>query len=149
MPTALKKIRYATEVVAPEWGIVAHIVDHSQDLHDIKEFTKHQVLDEFLKSDGEKFDVEGKIGFLAENPFSAPGTIFDDDFDPENSREEWKKQSDRFNEVIEAYLESDLESLYESLASRPNWDERGHLAGLEAADKARQRADEEIDRKNK
>jgi hypothetical protein len=147
MPTGLKRIRYANDVVAPEWGITAHVVDHTNDLHDIKEFTKHQVLQQFLKSDGEKFDVEGKIGFLAENPFSAPGTIFDDGFDPENTREEWKKTSDRYNEVIEAYLESDLEALYETLASRPAWGELGDKAGLEAADKGRQRADQEIDTK--
>lgn len=146
IPTGLAKFRYANDVVAPAWGITAHIVDHTEDLHDIKEFTKHQILDDFLKSDGEKFEVEGKIGFLAENPFSAPGTIFDDDFDPENTREEWKKMSDRYNEVIEAYLNSDLESLYETLASRPAWGDTGDKAGQEAADKARQRADQEIDK---
>jgi hypothetical protein len=149
MPTALRRFKYGNDIVAPSWGITAHIVDHSEDMHDIKEFTKHQVLDEFLKSDGEKFELEGKIGFLAENPFSAFGTIFDDDFDPKNTREEWKKSSDRFNEVIEAYLDSDLESLYETLASRPAWGDLQNKAGQEAADKGRKRADQEIDKKSK
>lgn len=149
MPQALRRFKYGNDVVAPSWGITAHIVDHSNDLHSIKEFTKSQVLDQFLKSDGEKFDLKGKIGFLAENPFSAPGTIFGDDFDPENTREEWKKESDRFNEVIEAYLESDLEALYETLASHPSWGSLQDKAGQEAADRARKRADEEIDKKSK
>ena len=144
MPRALRRFRYGQDVVAPSWGITAHIVDHSGDLDDIKEFTKHQVLDDFLKTDGEKFNVEGKIGFLAENPFSAPGTIFGDDFDPTSTREEWKKQSDRFNEVIEAYMNSDVESIYETLASQPAWGSLQDKAGQEAADKARQKADQEI-----
>lgn len=154
MPTALRKFRYSQDTVSPTWGLVAHIVDHTDDLHDVKEFTKHQVLDGFLKSDGEDFAVEGKIGFLAENPFSAPGTIFGT-FDPEATREEWRKQSDRYNEVINAYLDSDLEALYETLASRPSWAEINggtnvnDKAGLEAADKARQRADQEIKKKSK
>lgn len=148
-PTALRKFRYGNDVVAPSWGITAHIVDHSNDLTSIKEFTQHQVLDQFLKSDGEKFDVEGKIGFLAENPFSAPGTIFGDSFDPASTREAWKKESDRFNEVINAYLESDLESLYETLASRPSWGSLQDKAGVEAADRARQRANQEIKKKSK
>lgn len=149
MPTALRRFKYGNDIVAPSWGITAHIVDHSNDLHSIKEFTKHQVLNDFLKSDGDTFNVQGKIGFLAENPFSAPGSIFGDDFDPDNTREEWKKQSDRFNEVINAYLESDLESLYETLASRPAWGTLQDKAGQEAADRARQRADQEINKKNK
>jgi hypothetical protein len=143
IPTSLRRFRYGQDVVAPSWGIQAHIVDHTNDLHDIKEFTKHQVLDSFLKSDGEKFDIQGRIGFLAENPFSAPGTIFGDDFDPENTREQWKKQSNRFNEVIEAYLESDLEAVYETLASRPDWGTLSDKAGMEAADRGRARADQE------
>lgn len=149
MPTALRRFKYGNDVVAPQWGITAHIVDHTDDLHHIREFTKHQVLNEFLKSDGEKFDVQGKIGFLAENPFSAPGTIFDTDFDPNNTREEWKKMSDRYNEVIEAYLESDLEALYETLASRPAWGSLEEKAGQEAADKGRKRADQERSQKDK
>lgn len=149
IPKGLRRFRYGNDVVAPSWGITAHIVDHGNDLHSIKEFTKHQVLDDFLKSDGEKFDVEGKIGFLAENPFSAPGTIFGDNFDPANTREAWKKESDRFNEVINAYLDSDLEALYETLASRPAWGDLQDKAGQEAADRARQRADQEIKAKNK
>lgn len=148
MPTALRKFRYGQDVVAPSWGIQAHIVDHSNDLHSIKEFTKAQVLQDFLKSDGEKFDTEGKIGFLSENPFSAPGTIFGDDFDPESTREAWKAETDRFNEVINAYLDSDLETLYETLASRPSYGTLNDKAGMEAADKARERADKEIDKKS-
>jgi hypothetical protein len=144
VPTALRRFKYGNDIVAPSWGITAHIVDHGNDLHSIKEFTKHQVLSTFLASDGEKFDIEGKIGFLAENPFSAPGTIFDDDFDPDNTREAWRDESDRFNEVIEAYLDSDLESLYETLASRPSWGSLQDKAGQEAADKGRKRADQEI-----
>lgn len=144
MPTALRRFRYGQDVVAPSWGIQAHIVDHSEDLHDIKEFTKHQVLTQFLESDGEKFDIAGRIGFLAENPFSAPGTIFGDDFDPDSTREEWKKTSERFNEVINAYLDSDLEALYETLASRPNWGDLNDKAGMEAADKGRAKADQVI-----
>jgi hypothetical protein len=147
MPTKLKRFKYGNDVVAPSWGITAHIVDHTDDLHDIKEFTKSQVLDEFLKSDGETFNLEGKIGFLAENPFSAPGTIFGADFDPESTRDEWRKTSDRYNEVIEAYMDSDLESIYETLSSRPAWGDLQNKAGQEAADKARQRADQEIDKK--
>jgi hypothetical protein len=149
MPTSLRKFRYAADVVAPSWGLTAHIVDHSEDLHSIKEFTKHQVLDEFLKADSEQFDLEGRIGFLAENPFSAPGTIFGDSFDPTASREEWKKQTDRFNEVIDAYLDSDLEALYETLASRPAKGFLDDRPGMEAADKARDRADQELKRKDK
>jgi hypothetical protein len=129
--------------------LTAHIVDHTDDVHDIKEFTKHQVLDQFLKTDGEKFEIEGKIGFLAENPFSAPGTIFDSNFDPESTREEWKKTSDRYNEIIEAYLDSDLEALYETLASRPAVGSTDETAGQEAADRGRQKADKEIDKKSK
>ena len=146
MPQSLRRFRYGNDVVAPSWGITAHVVDHSNDLHSIKEFTKSQVLEQFLKSDGEKFDLQGKIGFLAENPFSAPGTIFDADFDPTNTRSEWKKQSDRFNEVIEAYLDSDLDALYETLASRPDW---GNLKAKQedAAKKAKDRAEQEINAK--
>lgn len=144
VPTALKRFKYGNDVVAPSWGIVAHVVDHGNDLHSIKEFTQRSVLDQFLTSDGEKFDLEGKIGFLAENPFSAYGTIFGDDFDPDKTREEWKKESDRFNEVIEAYLDSDLEALYETLASQPAWGDLNNKASLEAGDRARKRADEEI-----
>jgi hypothetical protein len=149
IPTALRKFRYSTDTVAPAWGLTAHIVDHTDDVHDIKEFTKHQVLDQFLKTDGEKFEIEGKIGFLAENPFSAPGTIFDSNFDPESTREEWKKTSDRYNEIIEAYLDSDLEALYETLASRPAVGSTDETAGQEAADRGRQKADKEIDKKSK
>lgn len=148
IPTGLRRFRYSNDTVAPQWGITAHIVDHTDDLHDIKEFTKAQVLDQFLKTDGEKFDLQGRIGFLAENPFSAPGTIFDANFNPESTREEWKKTSDRYNEVIEAYLNSDLEALYESLASRPAQGQPDK-AGVEAADRARERAEQEIDKKSK
>jgi hypothetical protein len=119
IPTALKRFKYGNDIVAPSWGITAHIVDHGNDLHSIKEFTESQVLNNFLKSDGEKFDLEGKIGFLDENPFSGPGTIFGNDFDVNETRKAWEKESDRFNEVIEAYLDSDLEALYDTLASRP------------------------------
>jgi hypothetical protein len=113
IPTALKRFKYGNDIVAPSWGITAHIVDHGNDLHSIKEFTESQVLNNFLKSDGEKFDLEGKIGFLAENPFS--GT----EFDINETRDAWQKEADRFNEVIEAYLDSDLEALYDTLASHP------------------------------
>jgi hypothetical protein len=66
--------------------------------------------------------IEGKIGFLAENPFSAPGTIFGADFDPADSlATNGRRNRDSYNEVIEAYLDSDLESLYETLSSRPAW----------------------------
>jgi hypothetical protein len=119
IPTALKRFKYGNDIVAPSWGITAHIVDHGNDLHSIKEFTESQVLNNFLKSDGEKFDLEGKIGFLAENPFSGPGTIFGTEFDINETRDAWQKEADRFNEVIEAYLDSDLEALYDTLASHP------------------------------
>jgi hypothetical protein len=59
-----------------------------------------------------------------------------------------KKTSDRYNEVIEAYLDSDLEALYETLASRPAVGSKDETAGQEAADKARHRADQEIDKKS-
>jgi hypothetical protein len=144
MPTALRRFKYGNDIVAPSWGVTAHIVDHSNDLHSIKEFTKHQVLDQFLKSDGEDFDIEGKIGFLAENPFSADGTIFGPSFDADETRKGWEQQSDRFNEVIDAYLDSDIEALYETLSSRPAWGQLYDKAGAEAADQARQRADEAL-----
>lgn len=141
IPKALRRFRYANDVVAPEWGVTAHIVDHSNDLSAIKEFTEHQVLDNFLKSDGEKFDTEGKIGFLSDNPFSAPITRFGTDFDPDDTRAAWKDESDRFNEVIEAYLDSDLEALYESVASRPAWGQLQDQATEMQAENARLRAD--------
>jgi hypothetical protein len=144
VPRSLRRFKYGNDIVAPSWGVTAHVVDHGNDLHSIKEFTKSQVLNRFLESDGEKFDIEGKIGFLAENPFSAPGTIFGDNFDPAASRDAWKKESDRFNEVIDAYLDSDLESLYETLASRPAFGDLQDKAGQEAADRARKRADQEV-----
>jgi hypothetical protein len=146
MLTAAPGFRYGRDITAPQWQITAHILDEEGDLDDIKEFTKAQALDRFLANDGEDFDLEGKIGFRAENPFSAPGTVFGDDFDPEKTREEWTKTTDRYNEVIEAYLHSDFDALYGTQASRPSSTSE-IIAGKDAEDaqavaRARQRIDD-------
>lgn len=118
--TGLPGFRQARDLTAPQWRIQAHIVDNSQDLSDITQFTQHQVLDDFLKNDKDTFDIQGRIGFQAENPFSAPGSIFGDTFDPTYTREQWRQTEDRFNEVIGSYLDSnDLDALFEAGGARP------------------------------
>jgi hypothetical protein len=125
----LPGFRQGTEVVAPAWRIQAHIVDHSQDVDRLKDFTKSTLLDRLLKKDGGQFDLEGRIGFQASNPFSSPGSIFGDSFDPTYTREAWRKESDRFSEVINGYLDADLDEVYDTLASRPSYGTNGAEGG--------------------
>jgi hypothetical protein len=122
----LPGFRQGREVVAPEWRIQAHVVDDSEDLHSVKEFTQHKVLDDFLKSEGDSFDLTGRIGFIADNPFSSPGSVFGDTYDPTYTHEAWTKEADRFSEVINSYLKSDVDQIYETLASHPVY---GNTAG--------------------
>lgn len=145
--TELPGFRYATETVAPEWRLTAHIVDDSMDLHDIKEFTKSQVLDKFLAGDNEKFDTQGYIGFRAMNPFSAPDTIFGTDFDLGETKEDWKKAGDRFAEVIENYLDSDIGKVREGLGSYPSW--KSQQEAQESAVKALGETEEETKKRER
>lgn len=137
---------YGRDVVAPAWRIRAHIVDDTHAVQELVDFTKSTTLEQFLKSDRDSFDIEGRIGFKAENPFSAAGTIFGDEFDPEYTREKWQQTNDRFNEVVNAYLDSDLTALYETLSSRPRvtQDTAGEEKDDERADRGRERADGKI-----
>jgi hypothetical protein len=124
----LPGFKQGRDTVGPMWRIQAHIVDDSEDLDSIKDFTEHHLLTEFLKSDSETFNLQGRIGFQASNPFSSPGSIFGDSFDPTYTREAWKKESDRFSEVIDAYLHSDLDQIYDTLASRPSYGTSGQTS---------------------
>lgn len=121
MPTSLPGFRQSADTVAPQWRVVAHIVDHTMDAHSMQEFTKAHVLEKFLAQDKEDFQLQGRIGFSPENPFSGPGTFFGSDFDPEKTREAWLDTADRFNEIIDSYLDHDLEEVYESISSHPAW----------------------------
>ncbi len=118
--TNLPSFRQGRDIIAPQWRLTAHVVDDEDHLHNVKEFTKATVLEQFLNRDNESFGWTGRIGFRPNDPFSGPsGNNILKEFDPSKGREDWMRESDRFKEVVNSYLGADVDQIFEALASRP------------------------------
>lgn len=82
-PLTMPGFRYAQNVVAPQWGMQAHIVDDTGDYDSLKDMIVTKVLS---GEDNQNFALTGTIspneGNPMNNPFQGPGTTKGNTFSP-------------------------------------------------------------------
>lgn len=115
MPTSAAQFRYGREVVAPQWVVQCHVVDHSGDAHSLEDMTVEHVLNE--DSTGGKFDLVGEIGFTVDNPFSSPYPGVK--YDPNLTGKAYDQMADFYNKLIPTYLQGDFETITSGFGSKP------------------------------
>lgn len=114
--------RKARELTVPEWRIRAFIVDDSstEDLKDI--IIEEAQIKAQIGSDDPKFDehfgLEGKVRFVADNPFSDPFTSSGLQF-AANKAEALDKIGNYYSSLIPAYLNGDFDTIFGSIGSKP------------------------------
>lgn len=121
MPIAMPGFRYGRDVVAPQWRIQAHVVDDGSDIEYLKNSVVDHVIDEANEGD---FALQGQIGYVADNPFSAPFIDGKDKFDPSQTADSFGHMADWYNSLIPSYLEHDFGTITGDMGSKPafgNW----------------------------
>lgn len=117
IPLEVPGFRYGREVVAPEWNMMAFVVDPSDELKSdiVSELEIRQQIGD-PKSDA-NFGLQGKIG-LVNPPFSDPFTKEKGKFDPTDSRS-LDQLGDYFSKIIPTYMNGDFSALMGNVGSKP------------------------------
>lgn len=101
MPIQVPGFRRGTEVVAPTWQMIAHVIDKSGDVEKLSDLVISEAeIQGVVGQSGEfsdSFGLEGKVGYDPDNPFSDPYTKVGLSFD------EKAKAADIANLAGEAY----------------------------------------------
>lgn len=125
MPLMIKTapgFRISRDVVAPQWRLTAHVVDHGKDLASLSKL----VVDHIIHNKDQDFTLTGNIGFNANNPYSdvdassgltKTGTGFDRTTGTNISDEIAKG----YNKFIPAYLSGDFTALTADAGSTPSF----------------------------
>lgn len=117
IPTSVPGYRKATDVVAPQYKLVAFVDDSAGDADDLKDLiTTEAEMKLALGDSTENFGLEGKIGFIDQNPFSDPNTDFKQNFDPTANI---KKIGDYYATLIPAYTKGDFDAVFSGVGSQP------------------------------
>lgn len=122
-PISTPGFLYDRETVAPQWQLQAHVVDNTPDVSALKDMVVKQVLD---GQDNQGFALSGIIspdsGDPANNPFSAPGTMSGNTFNPLSAtqvQEDIGKYADYYNSLIPSYMKGDFSSIESEIGSKP------------------------------
>jgi hypothetical protein len=123
MPKSMPGLRWGRDVVAPEWRIRAHVVDHGDDADDLKDMIIKEAeikLATGAKGDDfdENFGLQGKIRFMDENPWSDPFTAQGQDF-ATNPTVAFQKIGDFYSKLLPSYLQGDFDGLVGGMGSKP------------------------------
>lgn len=104
--------RRGRDVVAPTWQITGHVVDHAGDAKKLSDLIVKEAEFKSLTS-GEAFDLEGKIRYQDEDPFSDPWTDTGPNFSVLD------KQTDQFAKLLPSYLKGDFDLIFAGVGSKP------------------------------
>jgi hypothetical protein len=118
--TELPGLRYARDLVLPQYQIKAHVVESHGDLTDA---IIDQVHNAALKGAGLDLTDFGRvtagIGFVKANPFSDPFPGQDIKEIDAKTRENFQKLGDYFGTIIDTYMSGDFSSLAVDYGSAP------------------------------
>lgn len=124
--------RRGRDVVAPTWKITAHIVDHAGNANDLASLIRTEA--EFKSfSNGESFDLEGKMFWKDENPFSDPTTRAGSKNDAKFKV--FDENIDKFTKLLPSYLNGDFDSLFSGIGSKPAFNSRFGIEKKGSSDK--------------
>jgi hypothetical protein len=126
IPLAIPGFRKGREVVAPEWRLMAHIVDEGDDVANLKDLIIQEAeLKAAVNSNdpnfSENFGLQGKIKFVDENPFSDPFTDVGEDFTAAQKKAV-EEVADYYSKLLPSYLDGDFDAIVGDIASKPTWD---------------------------
>ena len=123
--TSLPGYRKGRDVIAPEWQIVAHVIDHAGDVEDLKNLIleEAQIKAAINSPDNENFGLLGKIRFIDENPFSDPITSRGKSYKDDRYKS-LDSIGDYYTKLLPSYLEGDFDAIFGEVGSRPAFDPR-------------------------
>jgi hypothetical protein len=111
---------YATETVAPQWEIKAHMVDQTPNAAKLKDLVAQQLIN------GDNFALKGVIspesGDPSQNPFIAPGTYLGDVFveaTAKQAAEGVTKIGDYYNSLLPSYLDNSFFQTLTAVGAKP------------------------------
>lgn len=134
--------RKARELTTPEWQINAFVVDDANDIQDLKDLiTLEAQIKANVGSTDPNFDsnfsLEGKIGFVDENPFSDPFTDAGTQFSASQD-DALKKIGNYYSSLLPSYINGDFDSIFGSIGSQPAFNPKiGAKGTTDPSDQAR------------
>lgn len=119
IPLEIPGFRYATDVVAPVWKLLAHVLDPTDDLKDdiVREIEIASAIGD--SNTNIHFGLQGKIG-LVEPAFSDPFTDKQGEFSPLDSKAV-QQAGEYYSKIIPAYLSGDYETILGGVGSKPSF----------------------------
>lgn len=116
-PKQLPGFKYGRDIVAPEWRMVAHVVEPDPSL---KASIVTEVEEEAIREGGIRLfgKVTGNIGFIHDDPFSSPDGLKDNAGEHGKEKHPQRKSynndfeiGDWYNNLIPSYLEGNFDDL--------------------------------------
>lgn len=133
--------RKGRDVVAPEWMIEAHIVDHAADADKLSDLIVSEAAIKVATNSDENFGLEGKIRYVDDNPFSDPQTKKGKDFS------QFDSVVDTYTKLLPSYLDGSFSETFADIGSKPAFNPNFGPKGIATSDEATTQAIEDASKR--
>jgi hypothetical protein len=129
-PKSAPGFAYGLEIIAPQWGIVAHVVDDSGDVEAIKDLIAAQVSSSTGDDDNPAdigsgiFSISSLISPNSGNPNTNPFQTYVAS-NTQTSLQQISKSENYFNSIIPSYMKGDFSSVWDGIGSSPSFGDYG------------------------